>query len=85
MVMMHGMVASGEPRIGALSRALHGQGLPILTSTGCTDDQARDFIAQGMLLNVMLAMEAPDHLGDEEALAPLTLCAFGESLPALTA
>ncbi len=85
MVMMHGMVASGEPRIGAASRHCMAKVFAILTSTGCTDDRARDFIAQGMLLNVMLAMEAPDHLGDEEGLAPLTRCAFGESLPALTA
>ena len=85
MVMMHGMVASGEPRIGAASRSCMAAVFTILTSTGCTDDRARDFIAQGMLLNVMLAMEAPDHLGDEAGLAPLTVCAFGESLPALTA
>jgi AcrR family transcriptional regulator len=85
MVMMHGMVASGEPRIGAASRHCMAKVFTVLTSTGCTDDQARDFIAQGMLLNVMLAMKAPDHLGDEEGLAPLTVCAFGDSLPALTA
>ena len=85
MVMMHGMIASGEPRIGAASRHCMAKVFTILSSTGCTDDQARDFIARGMLLNVMLAMEAPDHLDDVEGLAPLTLCAFGESLPALTA
>jgi AcrR family transcriptional regulator len=85
MVMMHGMVASGEPRIGALSRDCMAKVFRMLKSTGCTDEQARDFISQGMLLNVMLAMEAPDHLGEDDALAPLTLCAFGESLPALTA
>jgi AcrR family transcriptional regulator len=85
MVMMHGMVASGEPRIGAASRHCMAAVFAIITSTGCTDDQARDFIAKGMLLNVMLAMEAPDHLDDEEGLAPLTLCAFGDALPVLTA
>ena len=85
MVMMHGILASGEPRIGAASRHCMAAVFAIITSTGCTDDQARDFIAKGMLLNVMLAMEAPDHLGDEEGLAPLTRCAFGDALPALTA
>ena len=85
MVMMHGMVASGEPRIGEQSRDCMAHVFRILKSTGCTDEQARDFIAQGMLLNVMLAMQAPDHLADDDALAPLTVCAFGEALPALTA
>ncbi len=85
MVMMHGMVASGEPRIGAMSRDCMAKVFRILKSTGCTDERARDFISQGMLLNVMLAMQAPDHLDENDALAPLTVCAFGEALPALTA
>ena len=31
-----------------------------------------------MLLNVMLAMRAPDHLKESAALSDLTMCAFGE-------
>ena len=77
MVMMHGMVASGEPRIGAASRHCMAEVFLILTSTGCTDEQAREFIAQGMLLNVMLAMEAPDHLDESPDLDALVVCAFG--------
>jgi hypothetical protein len=38
-----------------------------------------------MLLNVMLAMEAPGHLADDADLAPLTVCAFGEALESLGA
>lgn len=85
MVMMHGMIASGIPEIGVVSRDSMGRVFRVLTSTGCTDDQARDFIAQGMLLNVLVAMEAPAHVGSDPALAPLTVCAFGAALPALTA
>ena len=84
MVMMHGMVASGEPRIGAASRSCMAKVFTILTSTGCTDDRARDFIAQGMLLNVMIAMQAPEHAHENDPLAALTQCAFGETLPIVT-
>ncbi len=45
---------------------------------GCTAERATAFIAHGMLLNVMLAMRAPDHLGESAGLADLTACAFGE-------
>jgi len=31
-----------------------------------------------MLLNVMLAMRAPEHVAASDALAEMTLCAFGE-------
>lgn len=84
MVMMHGILASGIPEIGVMSRDSMGRIFRVLTSAGCTDEQARDFIAQGMLLNVLVSMEAPAHFGSDPALAPLTACAFGPSLPALT-
>ena len=34
-----------------------------------------------MLLNVMLSMQAPEHLDESSSLAALTTCAFGDSLP----
>ena len=40
-------------------------------------ERATDFVAHGMLLNVMLAMRAPEHLGESGALADMTACAFG--------
>lgn len=84
-VMMHGMVSGRVPEIGAHSRRAMANIFGILKSTGCTDEQARVFVAEGMLMNVMLAMEAPEHLDDDATLAPLTVCAFGDALPALTA
>lgn len=84
-VMMHGMVSGWVPEIGAHSRRAMSNIFGILKTTGCTDEQARMFVAEGMLMNVMLAMEAPEHLDDDATLAPLTVCAFGDALPALTA
>jgi AcrR family transcriptional regulator len=84
-VMMHGFAAGGEPTIGAKARARMGEIFDVVRSTGCTDERARDFIAQGMLLNVMLAMDAPAHVADGDGLAALNVCAFGDMLPMLRA
>ncbi|MET0448748.1 MAG: helix-turn-helix domain-containing protein [Aeromicrobium sp.] len=82
-VMMHGFAAGGDPQIGAQARARMGAIFDVVRSTGCTDERARDFIAQGMLLNVMLAMDAPAHSADDDGLAALNVCAFGDMLPML--
>jgi len=84
LVMMHGFSAGGVEEIGAVARAGMGGIFEILKATGCTDEQARDFVAQGMLLNVMLAMRAPEHVSEDDALAQLTACAFGDALTVVT-
>ena len=80
LVMMHGFSAGGTDEIGAAARDGMAGIFDVIRSTGCSDERARDFIAQGMLLNVMIAMRAPEHAGDSGSLASLTTCAFGESL-----
>jgi AcrR family transcriptional regulator len=86
MVMMHGILAgSSEPAVADASRSCMAAIFTTLKAVGATDERVTEFIATGMLLNVMLAMRAPEHLDVEPALAPLTVCAFGESLQALTA
>jgi AcrR family transcriptional regulator len=84
LVMMHGFTASGIPEIGAAARDGMGRIFEILRGGGGTDEEIRDFIAQGMLLNVMIAMRAPEHVDENDALARLTECAFGETLPIVT-
>lgn len=86
-VMMHGFAASGVPEIGELSRRCMGGIFGSLQATGATDDQARDFVAYGMLCNVMVLIGAPEHqsgTGPAAALTALTRCAFGDALPLLT-
>src|SRR3954447_7153173 len=80
LVMMHGFTAGANEPVGAAARRAMADIYSVLRRTGCTADQARDFIAHGMLLNVMLAMQAPQHVEEGGALAELTECAFGESL-----
>lgn len=78
LVLMHSFVAGGEPKIGAQARSCMAEIYDLLrTRTQCTPDQARHFIAEGMLLNTLLAMGAPEHAADEPGLEELSVCAFG--------
>ncbi|KQY60365.1 hypothetical protein ASD11_13015 [Aeromicrobium sp. Root495] len=76
-VMLHGFVAASEPAIGELARRRMGEIFDVITSTGCDEDQARDFVAHGMLINVMLALGVPEHLDESPSLTSLASCAFG--------
>jgi AcrR family transcriptional regulator len=82
-VMMHGFAAGADPVIGAKARTRMGEIFDVIRSTGSTDDRARDFVAQGMLLNVLLAMDAPAHVSEVDGLAALNVCTFGDMLPTL--
>jgi AcrR family transcriptional regulator len=78
LVMMHGFAAGDDDAIGAQARLCMGRIYDLILQTGCTPEKATGFVAHGMLLNVMLAMRAPEHLADSGALADMTACAFGD-------
>ena len=82
-VMMHGFSAGGVDEIAAAARRCMGDVFTTIKRTGCDDERARDFVAHGMLLNVMLSMRAPEHLTPGEPLTALATCAFGDALALL--
>jgi AcrR family transcriptional regulator len=82
-VMMHGFSAGGIDEIAAAARSCMGEVFATIRRTGWTDEEVRDFIAYGMLLNVMISMRALEHLEPDDPLAPLTACAFGDALGVL--
>jgi len=82
-VMMHGFSSGGVPEIGAAARRCMGEVFAIIQRTGWTNEEARDFVAYGMLLNVMLSMRACDHLTPGDPLSVLAYCAFGDGLEML--
>jgi AcrR family transcriptional regulator len=84
MVMMHGFAAGNDDEIARRSRDGMARIFATIRSTGCTDERAQEFIAQGMLLNVMLSMRAPEHLDENPDLDALVVCAFGDALPFVT-
>ncbi|MEV7430332.1 TetR/AcrR family transcriptional regulator [Nocardioides sp. NPDC092400] len=79
-VLMHGFSAGSVEEIGAVGRRCMDRIYATILATGCTDEQARDFVAHGMLLNVMMSLRAGDHLEDGGALRALTVCTFGDAL-----
>ncbi len=79
-VMMHGFSAGGTEEIAAHGRARMGEIFATVRRTGWPDEEVRDFVAHGMLINVMLSIRAVDHVGEDAGLDALTTCAFGEAL-----
>ena len=82
-VQMHGFSSGGVPEIAAAARRCMGEVFATIRRTGWDDDQCRDFVAYGMLLNVMLSMRAPEHLQPGDPLTALATCAFGDALELL--
>lgn len=77
-VLMHGFAAATVPEIGQVARAGMERIFETLRGTGWDDEQVRDFIAQGMLLNVLLSMNAfEEHSG---GLADLVSVCLPESV-----
>ena len=80
-LLMHGFAAGSEPEIGQLARWTLSQAFRLyLERTGEGPDEARIFVAHGMLINVLLAVDATEHSGEDAALDALALCTFGEGL-----
>jgi AcrR family transcriptional regulator len=57
-VLMHGFTASAVPEIGVQARAGMGRIFATLLETGWSTEEVRDFIAHGMLLNVLVSIGA---------------------------
>jgi len=71
-VLMHGFSASAVPEIGVASRAGMGRIFTTLRDTRWSDEEVRDFIAYGMLLNILLTIGAfEDGAGGVGPLADL--------------
>ncbi|RYV52520.1 TetR/AcrR family transcriptional regulator [Pengzhenrongella frigida] len=82
LLLLHGFAAGSEPEIGRLARHTLGESYRLYRErTGEGEDEARVFVAHGMLINVMLAVGAPEHAGEDLALDALTVCTFGSGLP----
>jgi AcrR family transcriptional regulator len=83
LLLMHGFAAGSEPEIGRLARWTLSEAFRLyLERTGEGPDEARVFVAHGMLINVLLAVNATEHLGENTALDALAACTFGSALAA---
>jgi AcrR family transcriptional regulator len=86
LLLMHGFAAGSEPEIGRLARWTLSEAFRLyLERTGEGPDEARIFVAHGMLINVLLAVNATEHLSENPALDALAACTFGSALAAAQA
>ncbi len=82
LVLLHGFAAGHSPEVGGLARSAMAEIYSLITTrSGCTPAQARDFIARGMFIHLLLAIEAPEHCDEHAALRELTDSAFGTYEP----
>jgi AcrR family transcriptional regulator len=79
-IMMHGYSAGGVDEIAELSRECMAEIFRTIRRTGWDENSCRDFIAHGMLINVLLSMHAPEHHGESPELDALSECTFGDTL-----
>ena len=75
-LVMHGFIAGADEEVGPRSRGTRWG-----RRSGCsgsapapTTTTARVFVAQGMLINVLLAVDAPAHRGEDAGLDALVQC-----------
>lgn len=74
-VMQHGFSLGAEPDLGPAVRASFLRVVrQIRELTGATVEETRDFLAQGMLINVLVALQLPEHAGDDPDAAALISC-----------
>jgi AcrR family transcriptional regulator len=78
--LMHGFTAGDQEDIGAVGRTWMSRIFAMLIGHGMSEDAARDFIAYGMLLNVLMGIRVPEHAADEPSLGALATCVFGSHL-----
>lgn len=83
--MMQGFIAGTDPEIGELARTTLSEAFRIYLERATDGDpeerrvRAGNFLATGMLINVLLAVDAPTHLRDDPALADLVGCVIGRT------
>lgn len=75
-MLLHGFVAAADPALGPEMRRCMTDIYRLMRElTGADPEQARDFLARGMLINTLVALRMPDHVDEDPAAADLVrLC-----------
>jgi AcrR family transcriptional regulator len=92
-VLMHGFTAAADPEIGETARRTLGQVFALFRervevpegpdADAAADEAARRFVADGMLINVLLASDAFRHAHEDPGMDALLSC-LGEQVLAVT-
>jgi AcrR family transcriptional regulator len=82
-VMQHGFMAGADPAFGPAVRTCLARIYRLVRDlTGATSEQARDFVANGLLINTLICVELPEHAADDPAAAELLEHTLGAKAPA---
>ncbi|WP_315095561.1 helix-turn-helix domain-containing protein [uncultured Cellulomonas sp.] len=74
-MVMHGFIAGADEEVGRVARHTLGEAFRLFQERSGEDEQAaRVFVAQGMLINVLLAVDAPAHVGEDAGMDALLQC-----------
>jgi AcrR family transcriptional regulator len=77
-VMQHGFMAGADPTLGPAVRSCLTRIYRLVRElTGATPEVARDFIANGLLINTLVCLQLPEH-ADDPAAAELLRSALGD-------
>jgi len=72
LVLLQGFTASSVPAVGAYVRSLLADMYQTLVEeAGATPEEARDYLARGLLINAVLAMGFREHVGEYPWIEPL--------------
>jgi len=75
LLLMHGFIAGTDEEVGRIARHTLGEAFRLFSdASGADEDEARRFVAQGMLINVLLAVGAADHTGEDAGMDALVKC-----------
>jgi AcrR family transcriptional regulator len=77
MVMQHGFMAAADPGLGPAMRACMSETYRLVRDlTGADAEQARDFLARGMLINTLIALLMPAHQDENPETSELVRATF---------
>jgi AcrR family transcriptional regulator len=72
LVLLQGFTSSSVPAVGAYVRSLLDEMYQTLVEeAGATPEEARDYLARGLLINAVLAMGFREHVGEYPWIQPL--------------
>ena len=74
-LVMQGFIASTDDEVGAAARHCLGEAYRLyVEATGATAEEGRQFVAFGMLMNVLVAVDADAHRGEDPGFDALVEC-----------
>lgn len=77
LVMMHAFLAASDPIIGPAIRTTMIDVYRLVCELGHAGPaQARDFLAHGMLINTLVALDMPNHCGEDDDAGDLVSATF---------